>query len=79
MNEKVEWYIQGPTSEIQEEDEVWTITTNSKYEGWETDGNFNGYGLPKELAQWICDILNADGSNPPYIMDQWGSWRKNER
>jgi hypothetical protein len=58
-------------------DNCYSITLNEKYEGWRTDSGYAGYGLPKELAQWICDKLNKHGDDCPYHMDN-GFWQKNE-
>jgi hypothetical protein len=55
----------------------YSITTDKRHPGWNTDSGYVGYGLPKELAQWICDILNEHGKNCPYTM-QDGWWDKNE-
>lgn len=54
-----------------------TITQNPKYPGWDTDHGEYGYGLPKELAQWICDQLNNSKIKCPFKMEQ-GSWVKDE-
>lgn len=56
-------------------DEIWTITTDPEHAGWETDGGADGYGLPKELAQWICDKLNNCGEEPQYVKDFF-KWEK---
>jgi hypothetical protein len=56
--------------------ESYSITLNKKWGGWNTDSGYEGYGLPKELAIWICDILNQSDEKPPYEMDKYGSWVK---
>lgn len=57
------------------EEPRYSITTNPKYEGWKTDSGSMGYGLPKELAQWICDVLNKHGKDCPYKMS-YDCWEK---
>lgn len=54
-----------------------TITQNDKYSGWDTDHGAYGYGLPKELAQWICDQLNNSKEECPFKM-YLGVWVKKE-
>jgi hypothetical protein len=44
--------------------------------GWKTDSGYDGYGLPKELAQWICDILNESEKKCPFSISEYGSWEK---
>ena len=72
------WYIKQDRYSNKKNDELdsWTITTNPDYCGWKTEAGFQGYGLPKELAQWICDKLNQC-DNPPYIRKK-GRWEKHE-
>jgi hypothetical protein len=53
-----------------------SLTLDVKYGGWQTDGGYEGYGLPKDLAQWICDVLN-ERNDCPYIMFH-GCWRKKD-
>lgn len=57
---KHRWTIKQDREISEQNDEIhsWTITNNPDKNGWNTDGGFDGYGLPKELAQWICNILN---------------------
>ena len=38
-------------------------------------GYADGYGLPKEIAQWICDMLNECGEECPYKM-HYGFWER---
>jgi len=54
----------------------YSITLNEKYGGWETDSGQDSYGLPKELAQWICDILNTSEKVCPFDMSKYGDWIK---
>lgn len=51
----MKWYIH---SERPENDNCWTITNLQNVPGWETDGGYEGYGLPKEIAQIIIRYLN---------------------
>lgn len=53
----------------------YSITPDIKWGGWNTDSGCEGYGLPKELAQWMCDILNEHGKDCPYEFSQ-GWWSK---
>ena len=75
----MKWYIHLAREEdIEYENECrYSITLNPKESGWHTDGGYQGYGLPKELAQWICDTLNTHGKDCPYTM-YGGWWAKNE-
>lgn len=58
------------------EGDRYSITLNKEYPGWNTDSGYEGYGLPKELAQWICDTLNNHGNDCKYHMDNYGNWEK---
>jgi hypothetical protein len=69
------WKIR-PDREEKHYDNIYSITLDSEYEGWTTDSGTPGYGLPKELAQWICDKLNEHKDECPYHM-KWGMWVKN--
>lgn len=76
---KSRWYIKQDRFKSTESDEIdsFTITTNPEFSGWRTDSGYEGYGLPKELAQWICDILNQSEEDPPFIRNN-GIWTRNE-
>lgn len=74
MSNKVKWFIR---SESEYNDQSYTITQNPKISGWNTDSGCEGYGLPKDLAQWICDILNEYGKDCPYLTEKY-FWKKNE-
>jgi hypothetical protein len=63
--------------EHEEEDHRYSITLDEKYGGWRTDSGYEGYGLPKGLAQWICETLNKNGKDCPYEMI-CGYWTKKE-
>lgn len=79
MKDKFYIHIAGIDGDSTLGDEVegtWTITTNSRYAGWNTDGGYPGYGLPKELAQWICDRLNESNEECPYKTDCDDTWIK---
>ena len=53
----------------------WTLTTNSVHSGWRTDSGCGDYGLPKAIAQWICDILNKSDEEPPMELKNYcGDW-----
>ena len=73
----MKWKIHQDLYPIDPEIDAYTIVLSNQEDqgGWDTDSGTDGYGLPKELAQWICDILNESGKDCPYIMDS-GYWRK---
>lgn len=75
----MKWYIHldwdNPNDYLDEPN--YTITTNPDKRGWCTDMGSKGYGLHKEIAQWICDKLNECGEEPPYIVNEYGFWEKN--
>ncbi|OGT44303.1 MAG: hypothetical protein A3F13_02735 [Gammaproteobacteria bacterium RIFCSPHIGHO2_12_FULL_40_19] len=54
----------------------YTITLNESIGGWDTDGGHDGYGLQKDVATWICDILNKSGEKSPFTIDEFGYWEK---
>ncbi len=72
----MKWYAHQDRDPELESIESYTLTTNPDKEGWNTDSGYAGYGLPKELAQWICDILNQSGKKCPYEQDRFGLWVK---
>lgn len=55
-----------------------SLTLNSEYGGWNTDSGYEGYGLPLDLAKWICDTLNTHGKDCPYKMNSYGYWIKKD-
>ena len=55
----------------------YSITIDENHAGWRTDSGYEGYGFPKELAEWICDILNKHGTDCCFGM-KFGRWYKNE-
>lgn len=69
------WKIHQDWEDEDEECNSYTLTLNENYPGWNTDSSAHGYGLPKKLAQWICDKLNSIDDECPYIMT-WGEWEK---
>lgn len=74
---KLKWYVKQERFFSNEDQKIhsWTITTDPEIEGWKTDSGYEGYGLPKELAEWIVDILNESGKIPPYFRKK-GIWIK---
>lgn len=74
----MKWNIHQDREEDDPDLESYSITLNPEYGGWNTDSGYNGYGLPKQLAKWICKILNDSKQVPPYQMDQYGYWKKDE-
>lgn len=53
---KDKWFIHTE-SEI-EGRQNYTITTNPEISGWNTDSGYESYGLPKEVASFIVEVLN---------------------
>jgi hypothetical protein len=51
--------------------------SNVKGPGWNTDSGHAGYGLPIDLAKWICDQLNK-AEDCGWKADEWGHWVKND-
>lgn len=72
----IEWKIHQERDEDDPEIRCYTLTLRKGFEGWNTDSGYHGYGLPKELAQWICDTLNKSNESCPYEMNAYGTWRK---
>ncbi len=64
-----------PTEDL--EDHSWTISLN-KNPGWSTDDGYDGYGLPYDLAKWICDVLNESGKTCPYTL-KYDTWEKKKK
>ena len=55
------WYVvcDGFCSEPDEPDNaVWTVSLDPEHPGWTTDSGCSGYGLTKNLAQFLCDAAN---------------------
>lgn len=82
MRNRAKWHIHQDyayedKSDIDDNCDSWTITTNPKFSGWRTDTGYEGYGLPKELAQWICNQLNKSDEISPYIREK-AEWVKYE-
>ncbi len=73
------WKIHQDRDNDNPEIDSYSITLNDERGGWNTDSGYPGYGLSKELAEWICDILNKYGENCPYRMNDYGDWVKNEK
>lgn len=61
-----------------ESDAVWTISLTPLYPGWDIEKGIStpnyGYGLPKKLAEWVCDKLNEVGDDCGYHMNNLGQW-----
>lgn len=53
----------------------WTISPTEGLCGWETDSGQDGYGLPKNIAEWIVHILNKHECPFECSVTQWGEWR----
>ncbi len=70
----MKWKIHQDREIDDPEIDSYTLTTQTDKGGWHTDSGYNGYGLPKNLAQWICDVLNESNKECPYKMDSYGCW-----
>lgn len=75
----MKWKVHQDRDEEDPKIDSFTITLNEKKGGWNTDSGYAGYGLPKELVQWICDILNKYDENCPYDMNEYGYWEKKKK
>jgi hypothetical protein len=56
-------------------DTPYTITSDPRYEGWNTNSGCPGYGLPKQMAEELCEILNK---HPEFSwkLNKYGDWKK---
>lgn len=69
---KEKWFIH---TECEIEDrQNYTITTNPSLPGWCTDSGCEGYGLPKQVATFIVEVLNFLNANSMWETTI-GSWR----
>lgn len=68
----MKWYIHTLSND---NFDAYTLTTSPRCPGWSTDMGYHEYGLPKELAQWICDKLNESKDECPFEMID-GDWEK---
>lgn len=50
---------------------TWTISPRENTTGWQNDSNQEGYGLPKDVARWIVDTLNAAGGIPKWMQEKY--------
>lgn len=71
----IKWYVHTESEAFEGYDNGYTLTTNPDIAGWSTDMGYPGYALPLEIAQWICDVLNASTEPPPMIREEFG-WEK---
>ena len=82
MRNRVKWSVhieECRKDSKYEEGSRYTITLDAKTPGWRTDSGYEGYGLPKPLAQWICDRLNESDVECPYKMNTWEGFKKREK
>lgn len=52
-------------------EDVWTISPDPDRTGWQNDCNQPGYGLPKDVAEWIANTLNASGGVPKWMQNKY--------
>ncbi len=76
MGKHKKWFVVKDSAASEGSEENYTISLDPKREGWETDSGAVGYGLPKEVAEWIVDVLNSTRGDCGYYMDKWGFWHK---
>jgi hypothetical protein len=69
------WHIHVDDDYDHEDENSYSISLQKGCSGWTTDSGYDGYGLPKDLAIWICDVLNEHGKDCPYKME-YGYWVK---
>jgi hypothetical protein len=46
------------SAEDRDEMEIWTLSRNPNYAGWNTDGGYSGYGLTKADADFLATAAN---------------------
>ncbi len=72
---KVKWYPVTEYSSYLDDDErerKYSISTDPKVEGWDTEGGH--IGLPLNLALYICRVLNKHAKDAPFEND-YGEWK----
>ncbi len=52
----------------------YTISTRTDVCGWETDSGQCGYGLPREVAEWMVECLNQHQIPRNYKVTNCGEW-----
>lgn len=56
----------------------WTITRRPGVGGWNTDSSYDGYGLPKALAEWLARVANEAEARgdlaPPLDESEYQEW-----
>lgn len=75
MKNRAKWQIKQYRDKEDPTIDSYSITLDSQYEGWRTDSGYNGYGLPKKLAEWICNVLNESEKECPFLM-KYGMWNE---
>ena len=73
----MEWKIHQDREKEDDSLHSYSITLDVNYEGWRTDSGYDGYGLPKELALWICEVLNESTKECPFTF-KFGYWKKKD-
>lgn len=41
-----------------EKERVWTVSRDPEKPGWNTDGGYEGYGLTRKEAEYLCNAAN---------------------
>ena len=70
----MKWYpVSGSNTYMPDEDErKFSISTDPKCEGWDTEGGY--IGLPLNLALYLCRVLNRYAKDAPFEND-YGEWK----
>lgn len=76
MSKRQKWYPVRDNDHIKEREDNWTISVDPDHTGWETNDGEEGNGLPFEVADWICSVLNSTRGDCGYMLDKWGYWKK---
>ena len=52
------WYVVADQNTANPDEKVWTLNTHPDYTGWETDSSCPGYGLTKQVAEFLAAAAN---------------------
>lgn len=72
------WYCVRDRNINDEMPDNYTLSMNKDLTGWETDSGAQGYGLPQEVCEWICEILNKSPDTCPFSNEKTGYWRSRD-
>lgn len=64
------WSTNDEPDEDDPDENVWTVSDDPNCPGWETDGGYDGYGLPKAIAEeivrrwnWVSDQQQIESAS----------------